>query len=167
MLFEDKTIDNTCTQKCSGQNLPYCNRVCFLREVEVYGSDKKIKMENFKNLFMASPSSGRGNIGEKWNGILEDSVKICSAEHEVPEEVEEKAVSMIVFNMINCVRRHNFVACPDLVDKQECKDMREAIRTCTKDSEEMLFGVFHEERKEDMKKGGTALNKGSGGGLGR
>ncbi|KAL7014295.1 hypothetical protein ACKWTF_015850 [Chironomus riparius] len=168
-LFEDENLLKQCEQKCKSEaSKPYCPRVCFLKELEIY-ADKKMKNENIKNLFSsAGKSSGRGNVGDAYKDILEDSIKKCLVEHEVAENIEEENVAMIVFDLMNCIRRHNFIACPDYKDNSECTEMKDAIKTCDKSTEEMLFGVFHEQRKADKEKGTMAVEQGSGkNGMGR
>lgn len=167
-LFDDDHLLKQCEQKCSSEiSKPYCSRVCFLKELDVYG-DKKLRNENIKNLFTsAGEPSGRGNVGETYKEILDESIKKCLTEHEVAETIEEENASMIVFNLINCIRRYNFIACPDYKDNSECAEMKDAIKTCDKSSEEMLFGVFHEQRKADKEKGMTAVEHGHGKHAGR
>lgn len=169
-LFEDDHLLKQCEQKCSSEpSKPYCSRVCFLKELEIYG-DNKLKHDNIKNLFTsAGQPTGRGNVGDAYKEILADSIKKCLAEQEVGESVEEENAAMVTFNLLNCIRRHNFIACPDYKDSNECAEMKDVIKTCDKSTEELLFGVFHEQRKADQEKGMMAVEKGHGkqGGMGR
>lgn len=167
ILVDDKNIEQSCNQRCQSEpSKPYCNRVCFLKELDIY-ADKKVKIDNLKNLFTLGQGNTPGNVGDKWKDIMEESTKTCLTEHEVADEIAEADVSMVIFNLMICIRRHNFVGCPDMVDKAECADMKDAIKTCDKSSESMLFGVFHEERKADQLKGGTAIQGGGQHGMGR
>ena len=163
-LYDDDHLLKQCEHKCSSEpSKPYCPRVCFLKELEIF-SDNKLKFDNLKNLFTsAGESTGRGNVGDAYKEILNDSIKKCLTEQEVVEAVEEENAAMVVFNLINCIRRHNFIACPDYKDNAECTEMKDAIKTCDKSTEEMLFGVFHEQRKADQEKGMKAVDHGKGG----
>lgn len=167
-LYEDDHLAKQCEQKCSSEpSKPYCPRVCFLKDLEIY-ADNKLKHENIKNLFSsAGQSSGRGNVGDAYKEILDNSIKKCLAEQEVAESVEEENAAMVIYNLINCIRRHNFIACPDYKDNAECTEMKDAIKTCDKTSEEFLFGVFHEQRKSDKEKGTMSVENGHGKGVGR
>ena len=91
---------------------------------------------------------------------MEDSIKKCLVEHEIAVTIEEENAAMVVFDLINCIRRQNFIACPDFKDNSECAEMKDAIKTCDKSTEEMLFGVFHEQRKADKEKGTMAAEHG-------
>lgn len=164
-LFDDATIDNKCEQMCkSTPHKHHCPRVCFLKDLEIY-HDGKIKFENLKNLFIDgnNAAAGRGNVGDAWKDIVESSIKTCIAEYEVSESVKEEDVSMEVFDVINCVRRHNFVACPNYVDSKECADLKDAVKTCDKSTESMLFGVMHEERKDNKRKSDVNFHPGQSG----
>ncbi|XP_070508412.1 uncharacterized protein [Chironomus tepperi] len=167
-LYDDDKLLKQCEQQCTSEpSKPYCARVCFLKELEVY-SDRKLKHENIKNVFTsAGQQSGRGNVGDAYKDILDENIKKCLTEHNVAETVEEENAAMVVFDLINCIRRYNFIACPDYKDNSECTEMKDAIKTCDKSTEDMLFGVFHEQRKADKEKGTMAVEQGHGNHAGR
>jgi hypothetical protein len=172
-LLENNGLREKCGTDCKNKHdtNEHCTRVCELVEYEIY-VDGKIKLDKVKNLFVnGKPENGEGEVkqesghlDEAWDKIFEESLKTCEKDKDVKDgdDVTEQKISDLVLGYVNCIRRHNFVACPHMVASKECDVLKEAITTCSKTSEYFLFGVFFEKRKKDQLEGGTmgAIGKG-------
>ncbi|KAG5666373.1 hypothetical protein PVAND_014404 [Polypedilum vanderplanki] len=163
-FHEHEDLRSKCDKECkkNHDSNDYCARVCELTDYEIY-IDGKIKLDNIKNLFVNGKSQNgeevkqtKGQLDDTWTKILEESIKTCATDKEIKndDEIPSSKISGLVLELLNCIRRHNFVACPDFNSSKECSELKDAVATCNKNSENFLFGVFHEQRKQDQAQGG-------------
>lgn len=89
--------------------------------------------------FHAGDENEFKNLTETWAKIVEENAKFCEMEvpgNKTPPEIprdEEGITQYNLFyytNIVECIRKWNFVKCPDIKKNKECDELKGLMEKC-------------------------------------
>ncbi|XP_070508414.1 uncharacterized protein [Chironomus tepperi] len=117
-------------RKCLGDCSPFdycCFQECSATENGSF-SNGTMDVEKTKQIFAIQKGHKRySNLTEQWMNIVNDSVDKCSS---IPSSPDQKTCEFIYESMA-CIFKENFLNCPNMKDKIECKDVKMDMQECS------------------------------------
>ncbi|KAG5666372.1 hypothetical protein PVAND_014403 [Polypedilum vanderplanki] len=109
-------FDYCCFQECSARESgTYVNNVINVNKTkEIFAMQK-----DFKTFL---------NLTDEWKNVIDFSVDKCS----VMKSSDAQKPCEFIYEYMACIFKENFVNCPQMKDKNECREVKSEMEECSK-----------------------------------
>ncbi|KAG5668792.1 hypothetical protein PVAND_016718 [Polypedilum vanderplanki] len=116
-----RTNAASCPDECPNNSNKNCALNCLNKKLKLFDENNKMNAKGWIDFFTAGIAEGKITTGN-WSEIIENSANKCVEKLSSEENKNlRNDLSIFMNNAVNCMFLSNYIACPTLVENEQCK----------------------------------------------